>query len=76
MKRGRAYCLDWNQNTRDTDWVIKLVIVCIASFVQADVRFGFLRLSTIKKSSHAQIGSQGAEKQQRKVSVVGGGGMK
>ena len=27
-----------------------------------------------KMSSHAQIGSQGAEKQQSKVKVVGGGG--
>ena len=34
-KGGRAHCLDWTQNTRDTDWVIKLVIVCIAAFFSA-----------------------------------------
>ena len=67
MKGGRAYCLDWNQNTRDTDWVIKLVIVCIAKFFcesRSHIRIPKIEYYQ-KVSSHAQIGPQGAEKQQR-----------
>ena len=71
--KGERNCLDWTQNTRNTDWVIKWVIVRIAAYFCASLsqilRFGFLRLSTIKKCPHMP-----AEKQQRKVSVVGGGG--
>ena len=61
--------LDWTTDTKDTKWVLKRVLVLIAAFYCA--RRAQIWISEIeyyqKVSSHAQIGPQGAEKQQRKV---------
>jgi len=65
-ERGRN-CLDWTQNTRNTDWAIKWVIVCIAAYFCASLsQIWILEIEYSQKvSSHAQIGPLGAEKQQR-----------
>ena len=34
---GEGNCLDWTQNTRNTDWVIKWVIVRIAAYFCASL---------------------------------------
>ena len=70
-KNGLTH-LDWTPDTRDTKCVLKWVLVCIAVLHCTTLRFGFLRLSTIKKCPHT-LKSEGAEKQLRKVNVGGGG---
>ena len=71
--RGERNCLDWTQNTRNTDWVIKWVIVRIAAYFCASLsQIWIPEIEYSQKvSSHAQIRPQGAEKQQRKVYVGG-----
>jgi hypothetical protein len=65
--KGERNCLDWTQNTRNTDWAIKWVIVCIAAYFCASLsQIWILEIEYSQKvSSHAQIGPLGAEKQQR-----------
>ena len=70
---GGGNCLDWTLKTRDTDWVIKWVIVRIAAYFcssLSQIRIPEIEYSQ-KVSSRAQIGPQGAEKQLRKVSYGG-----
>ena len=64
---GGGNCLNWTQNTRDTDWVIKWVIVRIAAYFCASLsQIWIPEIEYSQKvSSHAQIGPLGAEKQQR-----------
>ena len=65
--KGERNCLDWTQNTRNTDWAIKWVIVRIAAYFCASLsQIWILEIEYSQKvSSHAQIGPLGAEKQQR-----------
>ena len=65
--KGERNCLDWTQNTRNTDWAIKWVIVRIATYFCASLsQIWILEIEYSQKvSSHAQIGPLGAEKQQR-----------
>ena len=65
--KGERNCLDWTQNTRYTDWVIKWVIVRIAVYFCASLsQIWIPEIEYYQKvSSHAQIGPLGAEKQQR-----------
>ena len=65
--KGERNCLDWTQNTRNTDWAIKWVIVSLAAYFCASLsQIWILEIEYSQKvSSHAQIGPLGAEKQQR-----------
>ena len=67
--RGKGGWAFWTQDTRDTDWVLKWVLVCIAAF--CCVRQYQIWIPEIeyyqKMASNAQIRPQGAEKQQSKV---------
>ena len=65
--KGERNCLDWTQNTRNTDWAIKRVIVRIAAYFCKSLSQIWIPelMYSQKVSSHAQIGPLGAEKQQR-----------
>ena len=51
-EKGWGFGEEGEDTQCNTDWVIKWVLVHIAAFFCADLRFGFLRLSTIKKCPH------------------------
>jgi len=70
----RKFDLDWTPDTRDTKCVLKWVLVRIAALCCATRPQIWIPETEYyqKVSSHAQIGPQGAEKQLRKVNVVGG----
>ena len=73
-KNGLTH-LDWTPDTRDTKCVLKWVLVRIAALCCATRPQIWIPQTEYyqKVSSHAQIWPQGAEKQLRKVNVVGGG---
>ena len=61
--KGERNCLDWTQNTKNTDWVIVRIS---AYFCESLSQIWIPEIEYYQKvSSHAQIGPQGAEKQQR-----------
>ena len=60
--RGKGDCLEWTIKTRDTDWVIKWVIVRIAAFFCSDIRFEFLRFCRCKKWCHMLRLDQGHQR--------------